>query len=356
MENPVSFRFKHVCIESMAVNLPPNEVTSADIEDKLAPIYKKLGIPFGTLEKLSGVKSRYFWDNSVMPSEAATGAAVKAIEAMGFDRSNLGALFNCSVTRDFFEPATACIVHGNLGLPECSTVLDITNACLGFGNGMLLLANLIESGVVKAGILVSGETISRTLEMGMKHILKNENVTRDEFLKLLPMFTLGSGAVAYVLAHDSIATSKHRIEGAVTRSATQHNMLCVGNSDYTYHQKEEFNPIMVTESAKLINAASQLGGRVWKQASQTLGWSSEDVNHIFCHQVGKQVNEGFYKEMGLEYKKEYTIYKKYGNLASAALPTALVLGAQEKNIQPGEKVLLTGFGSGLNSIFTGITW
>jgi 3-oxoacyl-[acyl-carrier-protein] synthase III len=38
------------------------------------------------------------------------------------------------------------------------------------------------------------------------------------------------------------------------------------------------------------------------------------------------------------------------------LPAALAIGAEEKKIQPGEKVLLTAFGSGLNTRFLGFEW
>ena len=114
--------------------------------------------------------------------------------------------------------------------------------------------------------------------------------------------------------------------------------------------------MMYTESAKLIASAAKLGGRMFKDFSEEFGWSRDDISHIFCHQVGKQVNEAFYDEMGLDITKEYTIYRNYGNLVSAALPTALALGADERGINSGEKVLLTAFGSGLNSIFTGLIW
>jgi 3-oxoacyl-[acyl-carrier-protein] synthase III len=38
------------------------------------------------------------------------------------------------------------------------------------------------------------------------------------------------------------------------------------------------------------------------------------------------------------------------------MPLALITGAAEKEMKTGEKVLLTAFGSGLNSIFTGLVW
>lgn len=91
-------------------------------------------------------------------------------------------------------------------------------------------------------------------------------------------------------------------------------------------------------------------------ASEVLGWSRDDVNHVFCHQVGRQVNEAFYRELGLDFSKEFSIYQEYGNMISAALPAAFVMGAEKKGIQRGDKVVCTGFGSGLNSLFWGVEW
>lgn len=353
----VPFRFKHVCLESCAVHLPTDEVTSAQLEDRLAPVYERLQIPFGTLERLSGISTRYMWDDQTTPSSIATQAAKNAIEKIGFDQKELRALFSCSVTRDYFEPATACLVHSNLGLTEDAIVMDISNACLGFSNGIMMLGQLIESGAVKAGIVCSGESLGKVLQASMQHLLKiHETISRDDLIRLLPTYTLGCGAVAFVMCHDSISTTGHRILGGAARSATQFNDLCEGNGDYYFRQMKDFNPIMYTESSKLIAAAAQLGSRTWKDASEVLGWSSEEVNHIFCHQVGRQVNDAFYKEMGLALEKEYTIYKKYGNLVSAAMPTAFTLGVEALQPKKGAKILCTAFGSGLNSIFTGIEW
>ena len=351
----VSYHFEHVCIEAYALNLPSKRVTSAELEQELVPLYERLGIPFGTLEKISGISARYFWPDDVLPSAAGTVAAQRALELIKFDRKDIRALFSCAVTRDYFEPATACIIHRNLGLEEGAQVMDISNACIGFSNGLLTLGSLIEAGVVPAGVVVSAETITRPSNVLIRHLLAQTEIDRDELLKLLPSLTLGCGAVAFVLAHDSIASQKHRLIGGVVRAATEAADLCIGNGDYCL-SASDFSPIMHTESSKLIAAAAKLGGRAWRDASEEFGWSADAVDHIFCHQVGKQVNDAFYREMGLAREKEFTIYQEYGNLVSAALPTALVMGIEKKNIRAGEKVLLTGFGSGLNAVFSGIEW
>jgi len=352
----ISFRFEHVRVQSFGLHFPSTLLSSTEIEERIAPVYQRLQIPTGTLERVSGVSTRGMWATDVTPSSVATIAARAALDASGFRPDQIGALINCSVSRDFFEPATACLVHHNLGIPEESLVLDITNACIGFSDGMIMLAHLIEAGTVKAGILCSGENISKVVHTTCEQLLKDHSITREKLLQMLPTLTLGCGAVAAVLCHDSIATSSRRFIGGVARSASQHHQLCIGNGDFSVGQGEEIAPIMTSDAAQLMIAAAKLGGRAFPDVTASLGWSKDHVDHVFCHQVGRQVNDAFYREMGLDFDKDFAIYKRYGNMVSAALPAALVIGAEEKAIQPREKVLLTAFGSGLNTRFLGFEW
>jgi 3-oxoacyl-[acyl-carrier-protein] synthase-3 len=353
----VAFRYKSVCLESMAYTIPPHELTSAEVEDRLAAVYSGLGIPFGTLERLTGIGARRLWDLSERPSTLGTEVARMAIEQSGIPSQDITALLSCAVTRDYFEPATGCLIHRNLELDEGGIALDVSNACLGFMDGLFFLSNMIEAGMVKAGVVVSAEHTHIILASTFKNILANNGkFTRDQLLRMLPTFTIGSGAVAYVLCHESISKSKHRIVGGATRSATQHTDLCCGNVDYHLVNGAEIGPIMETESSKLIAAAATLGARTWRDASGVLGWTKDDVQHVYCHQVGRQVNEAFYNTLGLDYEKEFTIYQKRGNLVSAALPTAFAIGSEQRGTKPGDKIVLTGFGSGLNALFLGIEW
>ena len=55
-----------------------------------------------------------------------------------------------------------------LGFPEDVMAMDMTNACIGFSNGLLMLANLIQSGIMKAGILISGEHLGPITDTTME--------------------------------------------------------------------------------------------------------------------------------------------------------------------------------------------
>jgi 3-oxoacyl-[acyl-carrier-protein] synthase-3 len=133
----------------------PETVSSEEIESRLAPALRRLGIPKGILRKLTGIESRQMFDPSLLPSEGALMAAERAIEATGIDSSNLGVVVNTSVCRDAVETPTASIVHQKLGLAENCMSFDVGNACLGFINGMDLVATMIEREQINHGMVVN---------------------------------------------------------------------------------------------------------------------------------------------------------------------------------------------------------
>jgi acyl-CoA:acyl-CoA alkyltransferase len=352
--------FDKVHIEGMGAFYPEYELTSAEVEDRIAPLYQRLGIPLGTLERLSGIRARRMWDPTVMPSTAGAEAVRKALENAGIDKNQIGALISCSVCRDVFEPSTACLMHGKLDMPADTLTFDITNACIGFSNGLMVVGNLIQSGFIKYGVVVSAENPAIILDGNFKHITRGlESFTRENLLKVLPTFTLGGGAVAYVLTHKSVAKSRVRYLGAVSGVGSEHASLCGGNGDFcldpSLTDADSF-PLMETESGKLIEAAAVLGGTVWPQISEMLGWSREDIDHVVCHQVGRQVNADFYAKMGLPFEKDFAIYRDYGNMVSAALPSALMMAVESRGFKANERVITTAFGSGLNAVFSGFEW
>ncbi len=65
-------------------------------------------------------------------------AGAKAMAEAGVQPGQIGLMINTSVSRAHLEPSTAIAVHHQLGLPSSCHNFDVTNACLGFVNGMQL--------------------------------------------------------------------------------------------------------------------------------------------------------------------------------------------------------------------------
>ena len=155
--------------------------------------------PFGRLELMSGIRERRFWPKGTRPSDGAVLAGKKAISASSIPPEELDCLIFTSVSRDMMEPATASFVHRQLGLPERCLVFDISNACLGFLDGMIFLANMIELGQVKCGLLVAGETAENLLESTINNLIADSTLTRRSIKYSFASLTIGSGAVALVM-------------------------------------------------------------------------------------------------------------------------------------------------------------
>ena len=174
-------RFQNVYIEGLACHLPENIITSEDLEKRLAPIYDRLKLPYGRLEMMTGIKERRFWSKGVSPSQVASKAGALAISNSGIDLMEIGCLINASVCRDFLEPATASLVHDNLKLPQNTLVFDISNACLGVLNGMVHVANMIELGQIRAGLVVAGENGGPLVDSTIESLLNKPDITRNDF-------------------------------------------------------------------------------------------------------------------------------------------------------------------------------
>ncbi len=149
-------QWSNVCIESLGYLLPPHVVSSQQLEQAIGDTLRRIGLPSGQLEELTGVKERRWWDPGTQPSAVAAQAGQRALERAGKGPEDVDLLLNTSVCRDYLEPATAALVGGRLGVSRTAMCFDVANACLGFLNGMTLAANMIELGQIKTALIVDG--------------------------------------------------------------------------------------------------------------------------------------------------------------------------------------------------------
>jgi acyl-CoA:acyl-CoA alkyltransferase len=347
-------RFNNVNIEALAYHLPDSVVTSEDLEIRMAPLYEKLKLPVGRLQLMTGIRERRFWDVGVMPSEISTLAGEKVLEKSGIDRSMIGCLISGSVCRDFMEPATASLIHHNLRLPRASQVFDISNACLGVLNGMVHIANMIELGHIQAGLVVAGENGGPLVFNTIETLLSTPGVTRKDIKKSFASLTIGSAAVGVLLTHKNISQTGHRLLGGVSYAATQFNDLCRGSEDNGSSFKGA--PLMDTDSETLMKEGCALAGETWQHFKRTLNWKNNDVDRVFCHQVGTMHRNLLLDTIDMDLAKDFSTLETLGNTGSASLPVTLAMGEEQGALQRGNHAALLGIGSGLNSLMLGVEW
>lgn len=346
-------RYRRVCLEAITHSLPPHVVTSDDLEERLSVLYERLGLPLGRLELMSGIKERRFFDAGTKPGIVSGETAQKAIDASGLSRRDFGLLLHGSVCRDQMEPATACSVHHSSGLPATCAAIDVSNACLGLLSGMLFIADQIELGRIRAGIVVGTETGRDLVEATVQWLSNDPTVTRKDVKRAFASLTIGSGSSAIVLCNESLSKHKSRFLGGTVLTDTSHNHLCAGGLE---SGRGDGRPIMDTDSEALLHAGINLASATWDHFLTDLGWSAKDVQKVVTHQVGRQHRKLLLERLSLSSTLDFPTVEFLGNTGAVALPTAASLAIDAGHISQGDRVALLGIGSGLSCMMLGLEW
>jgi len=343
-------RFRHACIESLAAVLPEEIWSSAEIEERLRPLYERLKLPAGRLELMTGIRERRMWAAGTRPSDASAQAGRAVLQRSAIKPAQIEAFMHCAVSRDMLEPATASFAHHKIGLGPQAHVFDVSNACLGFLNGLVTLGAMIDAGQIRCGMVVAGENGRPLVDQTIQHLL-TAPLGRNAIKPFFANLTIGSGAVAAIVCHEDLlpAGPKHRLLAGACLAATQHSALCQGDTSGQGLQME-------TDSEQLLIAGVEVAKETWRLFEQETGWTRATPDHLICHQVGSTHRRKLYETVGLDLAKDFSTFETLGNTGSAALPTALALATDKGTVKSGDKIALLGIGSGINSLMLAVEW
>jgi len=345
-------RYSNVYIKSFGYELPPNVVTSDDLESRLEPVYQALHFQKGQLEAITGIRERRFWDLGFPMYKGAVAAGRKALAAADIPIEAVGMLIYGAVCRDNLEPATACAVADGLGLAPHTQIYDVSNACLGVLNGMVQAANAIELGQIQAALIVSCESARQIIELTIQRLLERRDM--ELFKKTIATLTGGSGAVAVLVTDAQLCGRGHRLLGGVIRSAAQHHRLCRWGPDAG--MAAAGGHFMETDSVAVLQNGVVLGIETFNDFMKEMGWPEGKPDKIICHQVGATHQKNILDAIGIPKDKDFTTFQFLGNIGTVSLPITAAIAAEREFLQPGDLVGLLGIGSGLNCLMLGVRW
>lgn len=338
-------KFKNVFIESFACEDPDVFLSSDELEQKLAPVYERLKLPFGRLELSTGIKSRGFFQDK-NPSAISAKAAAKALELSSIKREDIDLLIHSSVCRDFLEPSTASVVHNLLELRSGCASFDLSNACLGFLDAMNVAAAQIEAGMINNALIVTGENSRPLIEKTIEFLNGNSSLTRKSVKKYFANLTIGSAGAAFVLTSQG-KKAKAQLTGSIHLSNTKNSHLCQGDGDGQALMME-------TDSEELLQAGISLAKEGYELFKQEV--FSGPPDHIVGHQVGVAHRNLLMQTLKLDQNKDHITYDQYGNTGSAACPLTFIKAWERGAFQPQEKIAMLGIGSGLHTNMQGALW
>lgn len=290
----------------------------------------------------TGIGERRYADESETTSHMATQAAERALQAAGTRADEIDLLIVATMTPDMPFPSTACLVQSQLGLGHI-TAFDIQAACSGYIYALNTATNLLRSGAYKKALIIGAEKMSSILDF------------EDRTTCVL----FGDGASAAVL--ECSEAEKVGVLGSLTGSDGSNPKLLyqpAGGSAHpasteTLLARQHF---IKMNGKEIFKQAVRVMGQVSADVLACHGYTSDQVDLLIPHQANMRIIDSLAKRMGLPIERFHNNLESYGNTSAASIGIALHEAHEAGRIQPGNLILLVGFGAGLTWGSTLIKW
>jgi len=82
-------------------------------------------------------------------------------------------------------------------------------------------------------------------------------------------------------------------------------------------------------------------------ALEKAGMTADDIDVVIPHQANIRIIEAVSQRTGLSMEKTHNVIEFTGNTSSATIPLTLAEAERNGALQPGQIVLMTGFGAGM---------
>lgn len=356
--------FTQTCIRGIHTIVPPKVI---DIDSELHTIYQGDQNALNRIKKVIGLQTRHIADPHITASDMGEVAANALLDSLQIDRSRIDALIFVTQTPDYILPATACYLHGKLGLSPSCLSFDINQACSGYLYGLYVAHSLIDGGGAKCVLLIVGDTVSKFVNPldsnlapiigdGVSATLLQANHCDQNICKIQKQaknekrpsfFELGSeGDKFYQLI---IPEGAGRIP---TKEIIQDPKVWETSQTRKLHQ-------LYMDGAEIFNFAVMKYPKAFEEILSYSQEDKEELDYFFFHQANKYIVDNIVRRLKLDKTKvPNTTTSKYGNLSGCSIP-ATICDTLEHIAKDGLKhplrVHLAGFGAGLawgNAILT----
>lgn len=277
----------------------------------------------------TGIESR-----QIATKETGCDLAVAAAkEAMGdMDKASIGLVLACTVSPDMLVPSMGALIKRTLGLDN-AIAYDINAACSGFIYGLW-----------NAEALMKTHGINRALVVGVERLTR---ITNWEDRGTCILFGDGAGCAVLELdeSKPGILSSFVKNYDDVTNSLSV-DMQYIKTPFADDGPKEQFIHMNGTQVFRFAVGAI---GEAMDAVLQKTGLTADDVKYYVPHQANMRIINAAAQRMKQPLDKFQINIQTTGNVSAASIPMALADLMKSGKVQPGDKIMLVGFGGGLSA-------
>jgi 3-oxoacyl-[acyl-carrier-protein] synthase III len=300
-------------ILSVATDLPPERLTSAELAERL-------GVTEEWIVARTGIRERRVVGPQERLSDYATRAGARALEAAGVEAANLDLVIVATLSQDEVTPNTAPIVAHNLGAAHAGAY-DVGAACTAFLTALAQGAANIESGRATHVLVVGADFVTRLVDYSDK--------------RSAPLFADAAGAV--VLGPSLDGEGRGAIGPIVLGADGSH----AGTLFATIAERK-----IRMDGQEVFRHAVARMTEVTLDAIARAGLTLSDIDLFVFHQANARITRALGERLDLDPDRVVECIETIGNASAATLPVGLSTALSDGRLQPGANVLMAAFGAG----------
>ena len=154
--------------------------------------------------------------------------------------------------------------------------------------------------------------------------------------------------------HRELRQPDTRLLAATARTNTTHHALCHSGRDESV--AGGMQPLMETDSEKLMHEGIATGVDTFKDFLGNLDWTHDNIQRTFCHQVGAAHRKAMLESLGLDIERDFATLQWLGNTGSVALPMTMAIGLESGFVETNDNIGMLGIGSGINCVMLAVNW
>ncbi len=280
----------------------------------------------------TGMKERRLARGDEFTSDMGRDAALKALEAAQCPAEEIDLILFATITPDYTFPSTACLIQKQIGANKAAA-MDIQAACTGYLYALGIAKAFIEAGMYRNILIVASEKLSSIVDY------KDRNTC----------VLFGDGASAAVISSEGKGLLVKDVTLGADGEQAQLLVLPGGGSRNPSTEKTVADNLhyLRMEGKEVFKHAVRRMESASKESIEKSGLQETDISWFVPHQANLRIIESLAKRFNVPSEKVFVTIHKYGNTSASSLGIALDELLREKQIDAGENILLTAFGSGL---------
>lgn len=329
--NPQPQRYAHII--GWGKYAPPNVLTN----DELA---KRVDTSDAWIRERTGILERRIATKETTATLALY-AAQDALEVADIDPKEIDLIIVATSTPEYIFPSTASLIQDQLGA-ENAGAFDLSAACSGFVYALAVGAGMIRSGMQSTVLVIGAETFSKLLNW------------KDRATCIL----FGDGAGALVLrASEQPGGILSTVLGSDGSGAELLEVPAGGSKNPTSLDTVLNNMHTVKMNGREVyRFATRVMVDATKQALGKANIPLAELDLLIPHQANSRIMDYAAKTLNLPPEKVFQNVERYGNTSAASIPIALVEAIEAKRVNPGDHIVMVGFGAGLTWGSCAVEW